>query len=100
MGLVLRGRRGDAGGLRSVGCVGLSRLRGSGLFLGVELVTDPDTREPATALARDVVAELRRQGILLSTEGPGDNVLKLKPPLCFTRDDADHLLEALDPLLG
>lgn len=67
-------------------------VRGSGLFLGVELVTDRSTREPATDLARGLIAALREQAVLCSTDGPGDNVLKLKPPMPFSDANADHLL--------
>lgn len=71
-------------------------VRGSGLFLGVDLVTDADTREPDGPLADAVVAGARDAGVLLSTEGPGGNVLKFKPPLPFSAADADRLLETVD----
>jgi 4-aminobutyrate aminotransferase-like enzyme len=75
-------------------------VRGRGLFLGVDLVTDRASRAPATQLARDLVETLREQdAILLSTEGPGDNVLKIKPPLPFGVADADLLLDAVDRYL-
>ncbi len=74
--------------------------RGHGLFRGVALVTDRSTREPATQLARTLIRRLKEEEqILLSVEGPGDNVLKLKPPMPFSTRDADRLLEALDRLL-
>lgn len=74
-------------------------VRGQGLFIGVELVTDPSSKEPATQLARQLVEALRRGGILLSTDGPADNVLKIKPPLPFTTRNADQVIEALDARL-
>ncbi|HET6910435.1 MAG TPA: aminotransferase class III-fold pyridoxal phosphate-dependent enzyme [Mycobacteriales bacterium] len=74
-------------------------IRGRGLFLGVDLVTNRDSSEPATELATHLVGALREQGLLVSTEGPGHNVLKLKPPLPFTESDADELLEAIDRAL-
>lgn len=74
-------------------------VRGRGLFLGVDLVVDRGTREPASALARRLVSALREEAILVSTEGPGDNVLKLKPPLPFSAADADRLLESVDRFL-
>ena len=74
-------------------------VRGSGLYLGVELVLDPDTRRPAGEAASYVANRLRELGILLSTDGPDHNVLKIKPPLVFTRDDADRLADTLDQVL-
>jgi len=71
-------------------------VRGLGLFLGVELVRDHETLEPATREAGDMVNALKERGVLVSTDGPLDNVLKIKPPLVFSRADADQLLEALD----
>jgi 4-aminobutyrate aminotransferase-like enzyme len=75
-------------------------VRGRGLFLGVDLVQDRSTRAPATGLAGDLVETLRKEAILLSTEGPGDNVLKIKPPLPFSTADADRLIDAVDRYLG
>ena len=75
-------------------------VRGSGLFLGVELVKDRETRVPATAEASDVVNRMRERGILLGTDGPFANVLKIRPPMPFTREDASHLTATLDEVLG
>jgi len=75
-------------------------VRGSGLFLGVELVRDRSTLEPATEEAAYVVNRLRDRGILTGTDGPHDNVLKLRPPLVFSPEDADLLVETLDDVLG
>jgi 4-aminobutyrate aminotransferase-like enzyme/Ser/Thr protein kinase RdoA (MazF antagonist) len=74
-------------------------VRGHGLFLGVELSADRDTREPATADAARVKEALKQRGVLISTDGPDDNVLKIKPPLVLSADDCDHFLEALDEAL-
>jgi 4-aminobutyrate aminotransferase-like enzyme len=74
-------------------------VRGMGLYVGVELVSDPETREPATLEASRVKERLRDRRILLSTDGPDDNVLKIKPPLVFTTADADRLMGALDEIL-
>jgi 4-aminobutyrate aminotransferase-like enzyme/Ser/Thr protein kinase RdoA (MazF antagonist) len=78
----------------------LGDVRGAGLFLGVELVRDRITLEPADREASTVVDRLRDRGILIGTDGPLHNVLKIRPPLCFTRADAERLLEALDAVLG
>ena len=66
-------------------------VRGLGLFLGVELVRDRATMEPAPGQADYVVNRMRERGILLSTDGPHHNVIKIKPPLPFTLADADRL---------
>ncbi len=71
-------------------------VRGVGLFLGVDLVTNRETREPATDMAGYVANRLQQMRILIGTDGPHDNVLKIRPPLTFTKDDADYLLAALD----
>ena len=75
-------------------------VRGMGLFLGVELVRDRATLEPATAGAAAVVNEMRERGILLSTDGPLENVIKIKPPMTFTREDADRVVTELDAALS
>jgi len=74
-------------------------VRGHGLYLGIDLVTDRDTKAPATALAADVANLLRDRGVLVSTDGPHDNVLKIKPPIVLTRDHADILCAELDRAL-
>lgn len=71
-------------------------VRGAGLFLGVELVRDRETLEPATEEAGWIVNHMRQNAVLASTDGPLDNVLKFKPPMVFTRREADLLLDALD----
>ncbi|NQZ44962.1 MAG: aminotransferase class III-fold pyridoxal phosphate-dependent enzyme [Flavobacteriaceae bacterium] len=73
-------------------------VRGKGLFLGVELVF-PHTKQPHTALAQQVKNALREQHILISTDGPYDNVLKSKPPLCFSKANVDTVVTALDGIL-
>jgi 4-aminobutyrate aminotransferase-like enzyme len=74
--------------------------RGLGLFVGLELVRNRETLEPAGEEASYVANRMRECGILLSTDGPFHNVLKIKPPLCFTRTDADRLVETLDRILS
>ncbi|MBQ0824485.1 aminotransferase class III-fold pyridoxal phosphate-dependent enzyme [Microvirga sp. HBU67558] len=74
-------------------------VRGSGLFIGVELIKDHDTLEPAQRQASYIVNRLREHRILIGTDGPLDNVLKIRPPLCFTREDASHLLGRLSTVL-
>jgi 4-aminobutyrate aminotransferase-like enzyme/Ser/Thr protein kinase RdoA (MazF antagonist) len=74
-------------------------VRGPGLFLGVELVSDRSTREPAARAAHDVADRMRRRGVLVSTDGPFHNVLKIKPPLVVTDQDADLFLAELEAAL-
>jgi 4-aminobutyrate aminotransferase-like enzyme len=74
-------------------------VRGLGLFIGVELTADPDERTPDAAAASFLANRMRDRGVLLSTDGPDHNVLKIKPPLCFDREDADHLVAALEASL-
>lgn len=66
-------------------------VRGLGLFLGVVLVTDRQSKAPATALARKVADGARERGVLIGTEGPHDNVLKMRPSMIFSRTNADFL---------
>ena len=75
-------------------------MRGSGLFLGMELVTDRKTRAPATQATTAVVNRMRELGVLMGTEGPHHSVLKIRPPLPFSAQDADFLTEALDKALA
>jgi 4-aminobutyrate aminotransferase-like enzyme/Ser/Thr protein kinase RdoA (MazF antagonist) len=74
-------------------------VRGSGLFLGVELVRDRETLEPAAAEASYVANRLREMGILLGTDGPYHNVVKIRPPMPFSEEDADLVVGALDHAL-
>ena len=74
-------------------------VRGRGLFLGFELVSDLSTLEPATEEAGQLVNEMRRRGVLLSTDGPHHNVIKIKPPMVLNEEDIDTTLEHLDEVL-
>jgi 4-aminobutyrate aminotransferase-like enzyme/Ser/Thr protein kinase RdoA (MazF antagonist) len=75
-------------------------VRGQGLFVGVELVRDRETLEPAASKAATVVEAMKDRGILLSTDGPLHNVIKIKPPLVFSLADAERLVSELDAALG
>jgi 4-aminobutyrate aminotransferase-like enzyme/Ser/Thr protein kinase RdoA (MazF antagonist) len=74
-------------------------VRGSGLFLGLDLVKDRNTRGPAPNQASYVVNRLRDCGILAGTDGPHHNVIKLRPPLIFSNSDCDLFLSTLDKIL-
>ncbi|XP_055598182.1 alanine--glyoxylate aminotransferase 2-like [Uranotaenia lowii] len=68
-------------------------VRGTGLFVGIELVSNRKARTPATGLARAVVSRMKTvHKILVSSDGPDDNVVKLKPPMVFNAENADMFL--------
>jgi alanine-glyoxylate transaminase/(R)-3-amino-2-methylpropionate-pyruvate transaminase len=71
-------------------------VRGMGLMLGVELVKDRKTKEPAKTEAADVLELCKERGLLVGKGGLHGNVLRIKPPMCITRDDADFLVDCLD----
>jgi 4-aminobutyrate aminotransferase-like enzyme len=75
-------------------------VRGAGLFLGVELVRDRKSLEPATREASRVVEALRDRGILTGTEGPHHNVVKIRPPMCVSMADADRIVETFDEVVA
>ena len=74
-------------------------VRGHGLYLGVELVRDRATLEPARNEAAAVVNGLRDRGVLIGLTGRDDNVLKLRPPMAFNEQHVDQLVESLDATL-
>ncbi|ONI91051.1 aspartate aminotransferase family protein [Saccharothrix sp. ALI-22-I] len=71
----------------------VAEVRGSGLYVGVELVKDRETLEPDRALAEDVINDLRDRRVLISGTGEAANVLKIRPPLAFTSADVTRFLE-------
>uniref|UniRef100_A0A8C6X258 5-phosphohydroxy-L-lysine phospho-lyase n=1 Tax=Naja naja TaxID=35670 RepID=A0A8C6X258_NAJNA len=74
-------------------------IRGVGLFIGVDLVQDQEKRSPASKEAEFIITRLKEEFIMLSTDGPGRNVLKFKPPLCFNTKDAELVVDKLDMIL-
>ncbi len=75
-------------------------VRGRGLLLGVELVRNPDTKEPATTEAIEVLERTRTAGLLIGRGGVYGNVLRVKPPMCVTIKDVDFLVDTLDAALS
>jgi 4-aminobutyrate aminotransferase-like enzyme len=75
-------------------------VRGKGMFFGVEMVTDPQTREPAAARTKSIVNAMYERGVLISRIGPHDNILKIRPPMSFSTQNADLLLATLDTVLS
>lgn len=74
-------------------------LRGSGLFIGIDIVI-PDTKTPDTQLAHHLKNTLRKRHILVSTDGPADNVIKSKPPLCFTKENVEEVVSNIADILA
>jgi 4-aminobutyrate aminotransferase-like enzyme len=74
-------------------------VRGSGLFLGIDIVADPHTKEPADAYAFAIVNGMRERRVLVAAVGAGRNVLKIRPPMPFDGADARWFLNALDDCL-
>ena len=74
-------------------------VRGAGLFIGVEMVSDSAAKIPDPGAATAIVNGMRDEGVLISGCAKAANVLKIRPPLVFTRENADHLLAALERVL-
>jgi alanine-glyoxylate transaminase / (R)-3-amino-2-methylpropionate-pyruvate transaminase len=74
----------------------IGEVRGMGLMLGVELVLDRKTKEPASAEAADVLEKAKERGLILGKGGLFGNTLRIKPPMCITKDDADFIVDCLD----
>jgi 4-aminobutyrate aminotransferase-like enzyme len=75
-------------------------VRGAGLFFAVELVGDRKTKTPATAETRRLVNLMRERGVLLSRIGMHDNILKIRPPMPFSKQHADLLVDTLDQAMA
>uniref|UniRef100_A0A6M2EAG7 alanine--glyoxylate transaminase n=1 Tax=Populus davidiana TaxID=266767 RepID=A0A6M2EAG7_9ROSI len=71
-------------------------VRGKGLMLGVELVTDRQQKTPAKAETLHVMEQMKELGVLIGKGGFYGNVFRITPPLCFTKEDADFLVDAMD----
>ncbi|HEX5103797.1 MAG TPA: aminotransferase class III-fold pyridoxal phosphate-dependent enzyme, partial [Pirellulaceae bacterium] len=77
----------------------IGEVRGMGLMLGVELVRDRQTKEPADREAAEVLELCKDRGLLIGKGGLYGNTLRIKPPMCITKDDADFLADCLDEAL-
>jgi len=73
-------------------------VRGTGLFIGVELVKDLRTQEPASEKAKVIINKMKEIGILISTDGSHNNVLKIKPPMVFSIENAQLVIDSLEKL--
>lgn len=74
-------------------------VRGHGLFVGAELIRNKETLEPAVPEIDEIVEKMKERGFLISTDGPLYNVLKIKPPMVFNKENADALVKNLDEVL-
>ena len=70
-------------------------VRGMGLMLGMELVRDRSTKEPAKAETLQLLEETREMGVLVGKGGIDGNVIRIKPPMCITAEDADFAVDVL-----
>ncbi len=90
-----------AAGLREIGNrhLPIGDVRGAGLYIGLELVSDREKKTPAPEIASDLINRLRQRGFLIGAAGPHGNTLKIRPPLCLTKDNADLFIAACDEVL-
>jgi 4-aminobutyrate aminotransferase-like enzyme len=77
----------------------LGNVRGAGLFVAADIVTDRESQASDRARATKVVNEMRENGVLISACGMDHNILKIRPPLIFTRENVDLFAEVLDKAL-
>ena len=78
----------------------IGEVRGMGLMLGVELVTDRQTKEPASAATSSVMELAKERGLLIGKGGFFGNTLRIKPPMYITIDDADFMADCLDEVFS
>ena len=78
----------------------IGQVRGLGLMLGVELVKDRTTKEPAKEACAEVFERCKDLGLLIGKGGLFGNTLRIKPPMCITQADADFMLEVIDEALN
>ena len=77
----------------------IGTIHGRGLFQNVELVLNQDTLEPATEIARSIPDKMKDNGVLVSLTGRYGNIIKIRPPLVFSKDNADQLISTLSEVL-
>jgi alanine-glyoxylate transaminase/(R)-3-amino-2-methylpropionate-pyruvate transaminase len=77
----------------------IGEVRGMGLMLGVELVKNRETKEPASNETPKLLERCKERGLIIGKGGLFGNVLRVKPPMCLTKDDADFIVDCLDEVL-
>jgi len=75
-------------------------VRGYALFFGIEFVLAGESKEPATTKAKYVVDRMLDHRILTSLDGPGENVMKIKPPMCITEEEVGYFMEVMEKVVG
>jgi 4-aminobutyrate aminotransferase-like enzyme len=80
-------------------CPHIGDVRGTGFYIGAEFVNNREDKQPAAEIVDQVVQSMRDKQILLSTDGPAHNVLKIKPPMVFSHENADEFLQAFEQTL-
>jgi alanine-glyoxylate transaminase/(R)-3-amino-2-methylpropionate-pyruvate transaminase len=78
----------------------IGEVRGLGLMLGIELVTDRKTRQPASAQVADIMEKTKERGLLIGKGGLWGQTIRIKPPMCVTQDDADFIVDCLDEVMA
>ena len=78
----------------------IGTVHGSGLYMGVELVRDRGTLDPAASETAGICERMRELGVIVQPTGDRQNVLKMKPPMCLTRESADFFVDMLDQVLS
>jgi alanine-glyoxylate transaminase/(R)-3-amino-2-methylpropionate-pyruvate transaminase len=75
-------------------------VRGLGLMIGIECVTDRKSKTPATAQVAEIMEKAKERGLLIGKGGLWGQTIRLKPPMCLTKDDADYIVDCLDEVIG
>ncbi|CAF3913888.1 unnamed protein product, partial [Rotaria sp. Silwood1] len=74
-------------------------VRGRGLFLGIEIVCNREKREPGIEQAKEIRQKFREHFVIVSLDGPDNNVIKFKSPMCFSKEDADYFCNKLEIII-
>jgi 4-aminobutyrate aminotransferase-like enzyme len=78
----------------------IGEVRGLGLMIGVELVSDRATKEPASKQAAEVRRRCREAGVLIGVGGQAGNVVRFQPPLVISDEELDHAIDVIDEVLA